>query len=128
MPDLAEAEVDVRYPTLAEGGAFLAGALRDLRPVDPAVALEVEGGLHYPPLERSAGVIALYGRAREVAAEMGMTLEEAATGGASEASFAGGAGHSRPSTAWAATATAPTPRTSTCCSRRCPGGPRWPPG
>jgi glutamate carboxypeptidase len=91
VPDLAEAEVDVRYPT-AEGGAFLAGALRNLRPVDPKVSLEIEGGLHYPPLERSAGVIALYGRAREVAAEMGMTLEETATGGASEASFAAALG------------------------------------
>jgi glutamate carboxypeptidase len=91
VPDLAEAEVDVRYPT-AEGGAFMAGALRNLRPVDPTVSLEIEGGLHYPPLERSAGVIALYGRAREVAAEMGMTLAETATGGASEASFAGALG------------------------------------
>lgn len=91
VPDLAEAEVDVRYPT-AEGGAFMEGALRNLRPVDPAVSLEIEGGLHYPPLERSAGVIALLGRAREVAAEMGMTLAETASGGASEASFAGALG------------------------------------
>ncbi len=37
-------------------------------------------------------MIALYGRAREVASEMGMTLDEAATGGASEASFAGALG------------------------------------
>ncbi len=91
VPDLAEAEVDVRFPTLAKGHA-LEAALHALRPVDARVALEVEGGLHYPPLERSAGVIALYGRAREVAAEMGMALEEAATGGASEASFAGALG------------------------------------
>jgi glutamate carboxypeptidase len=91
VPDFAEAEVDVRYPT-AEGGAFLAGALRNLRPVDPKVSLEIEGGLHYPPLERSAGVAALYARAREVAAEMDMTLDEASTGGASEASFAGALG------------------------------------
>jgi glutamate carboxypeptidase len=91
VPDLAEAEVDVRFPTLPKGRA-LEAALRRLRPVDETVALEVEGGLHYPPLERSAGVIALYARAREVAAEMGMTLEEAATGGASEASFAGALG------------------------------------
>jgi glutamate carboxypeptidase len=91
VPDLAEAEVDVRYPT-AERGAFLAGALRNLRPIDPKVSLEVEGGLHYPPLERSAGVAALYGRAREVASSMGMTLEETATGGASEASFAAALG------------------------------------
>ena len=91
VPDLAEAEVDVRFPT-AEGGAFLAGALRNFRPVDPKVSLEIEGGLHYPPLERSAGVIALYHRAREVAAEMGMALEETSTGGASEASFASALG------------------------------------
>ena len=91
VPDLAEAEVDVRYPT-AEGGAFLAGALRNLRPVDPTVSLEIEGGLHYPPLERTAGVAALYRAAREVAAEMGMSLDEASTGGASEASFAGALG------------------------------------
>ncbi len=91
VPDLAEAEVDVRYPTLERGHA-LAGALRNLRPIDPGVSLEVEGGLHYPPLERTAGVAALFARAREVAAEMGLALEEVATGGASEASFAGALG------------------------------------
>ena len=91
VPDLAEAEVDVRFPTLAQGRAIEA-AFHALRPVDATVGLEVEGGLHYPPLERSAGVIALYDRAREVAGEMGMTLEETATGGASEASFAGALG------------------------------------
>jgi glutamate carboxypeptidase len=91
VPDLAEAEVDFRFPTLA-GGRALEAAFRALRPVDATVALEVEGGLHYPPLERSAGVIALYERAREVAAEMGVALDEAATGGASEASFAGALG------------------------------------
>ena len=91
VPDLAEAEVDVRFPTLAKG-RVLEAALRALRPVDATVTLEVEGGLHYPPLERSTGVIALYERAREVASEMGLTLDEAATGGASEASFAGALG------------------------------------
>jgi glutamate carboxypeptidase len=91
VPDLAEAEVDVRYPTLALGRSIEA-AVRGLRPVDPKVALEVEGGLHYPPLERSPAVIALFGRAREVAAEQGLPLEETATGGASEASFAAALG------------------------------------
>ena len=91
VPDLAEAEVDVRFPTVAVGHA-LEAALRALRPVDVRVALEVDGGLHYPPFERSAAVAALYGHARVVAAEMGSTLEEAATGGASEASFAAALG------------------------------------
>src|SRR5688572_25734244 len=91
VPDLAEAEVDFRFLTLDQGRA-LEARFHALRPVDAAVALEVEGGIHYPPLERSAGVIALYKRAREVAAEMDMVLDEVATGGASEASFAGALG------------------------------------
>ena len=91
VPDLAEAEIDVRYPS-AEGGSFLAGALRNLRPEDPGVSLEIEGGLHYPPLERTPAVAALFARAREVAAELGIDLVEVATGGASEASFAAALG------------------------------------
>lgn len=91
VPDAAEAEVDVRFPTLAEGRA-LDAAMRGLRAVDPAVRLEVEGGLHYPPLERTPAVAALYAHARAVAAEIGIDLGEQATGGASEASFAGALG------------------------------------
>jgi glutamate carboxypeptidase len=91
VPDRAEAEIDVRFPTMSSGRA-LADALASLAPIDPAVRLELEGGLHYPPLERTEGVAALYARAREVAAEMGIALEEVATGGASEASFAGALG------------------------------------
>jgi glutamate carboxypeptidase len=91
VPDLAEAEIDVRYPTLPEGAA-LAGALRNLRPEDPEVSLEIEGGLHYPPLERTPAVARLFARAREAAAELGLDLAETATGGASEASFAAALG------------------------------------
>jgi glutamate carboxypeptidase len=91
VPDLAEAEIDVRFPTLSSGRA-LADAIASLTSFDPAVTLELSGGLHYPPLERTEGVAALFHRAREVAAEMGIALEEAATGGASEASFAGALG------------------------------------
>ncbi len=91
VPDLAEAEVDIRFPTIAHGQA-LESAIRALQPIDPTVSLEVEGGLHYPPLERSPGVAALYAQARTVAAEIGITLEETGTGGASEASFAGALG------------------------------------
>ena len=54
--------------------------------------LEVEGGLHYPPLERTPAVVQLFERARSVAAELGLELEETATGGASEASFAAALG------------------------------------
>ena len=58
----------------------------------PGVSLEVAGGVHYPPLERGPHVLAVYEEAKRVAREMGMELEEAASGGASEASFAAALG------------------------------------
>jgi glutamate carboxypeptidase len=36
------------------------------------------------PMERSDGTVALFGRAKEFAAQLGIALEEAATGGASD--------------------------------------------
>jgi glutamate carboxypeptidase len=91
VPELAEAEVDFRVRTL-EDGRRLEAALCGLRSGDPEVALHVEGGLHYPPLERGPGVVRVYETARAVAAEMGMELAEASTGGASEAAFAAALG------------------------------------
>jgi glutamate carboxypeptidase len=92
VPDLAEAEVDVRFRTLEDGESARA-ALASLRPSDPRIALEIAGGPFYPPLERRPGVVAAFRAAQEVAAGMGLPpLEEVATGGASEASFAAALG------------------------------------
>jgi glutamate carboxypeptidase len=91
VPDLAEAEVDFRVRTLADGRE-MESRVRALASHDPEVRLEVVGGLHYPPLERTAQVLSVYEAARAVAAEMGQELAEVSTGGASEASFAGALG------------------------------------
>jgi glutamate carboxypeptidase len=92
VPDLAEAEIDLRFRTLADGEAARA-ALEALRPSDPRVTLEVESAGFYPPLERGAHVERAYFAARDVAAALGLPpLEEVATGGASEASFAAAMG------------------------------------
>jgi glutamate carboxypeptidase len=92
VPDLAEAEIDVRFRTLADGEATRA-ALEKLRPDDPRVTLEIEGAGFYPPLERGPHVEAAYLTARDAAMELGLPpLEEVATGGASEASFAAALG------------------------------------
>jgi glutamate carboxypeptidase len=91
VPDLAEAEIDFRVRTV-EDGRRVERALHALTADDPRVTLEVEGGLHYPPLERTAQVLGVYAAARAVAAEMGMDLAEISTGGASEASFAAALG------------------------------------
>jgi glutamate carboxypeptidase len=92
VPDSAEAQIDVRFRTLRDGERACA-AVERLTPTDPRIRLEVERGPFYPPLERTADVIAAFHAAREAAAELGLPeLEEIATGGASEASFAAALG------------------------------------
>jgi glutamate carboxypeptidase len=64
--------------------ARIAGALRALTPVDPGARLAVSGGIDRPPMERSAGVAALFALAREAAAGLGRALGEGGTGGGSD--------------------------------------------
>jgi glutamate carboxypeptidase len=91
VPEHAEAEVDLRFRTLADGRRA-EEAFRALVPVVAGVSLEVIGGVHYPPLERGPHVVAVYEEARRVGREMGIDLKEVASGGASEASFAAALG------------------------------------
>jgi glutamate carboxypeptidase len=44
----------------------------------------VTGGINRPPMERTRGTVKLYRQARELAAELGFQLDEAASGGASD--------------------------------------------
>lgn len=91
VPDHAEIEIDVRYRRHADGAA-LDAAVRELSPAVPGVRLQLSGGLHYPPLERGPLVLGVFEHARRAAAELGLALDEVATGGASEASFASALG------------------------------------
>jgi len=91
VPDLVEATLDVRYPTRAAGEELDRG-LRGLRASVPGVRLEVGGGLGTPPLERTPAVAALFEAARAEAEALGLTIEEIAVGGASEASYAAALG------------------------------------
>jgi glutamate carboxypeptidase len=91
VPDLAEAEIDVRFLKV-EDGHWIEKQLRAIRPEDPQIKLTWSGGLHYPPLERSPAVVSVYEKAAQVASELGLPLSEVASGGASEASFAGALG------------------------------------
>jgi glutamate carboxypeptidase len=91
VPEDAEADFDLRFRTLADGRRA-EEAFQALTPVVPGVTLHVEGGVHYPPLERGPHVVAVYEEARAAAREIGMDLKEVATGGASEASFAAALG------------------------------------
>jgi glutamate carboxypeptidase len=60
---------------------------RSLKPSDPHCKLQITGGINRPPMERKPGTIALYERARKLAAELGFDLPEASTGGGSDGNF-----------------------------------------
>lgn len=92
VPDEAHAELDVRFRALADAEA-VRSSLKALRPDDPRIRLDLDAKSFYPPLERGPHVVATFRAAAAVAAELGLPpLEEVATGGASEASFAAALG------------------------------------
>lgn len=82
----AHAVVDVRAPSL-DDAARIDQAFQALRPILPGARLAVTGGFERPPMERSAGVVALYEHARAAAAELGQTVAEGGTGGGSDGNF-----------------------------------------
>jgi glutamate carboxypeptidase len=66
--------------------------MHSLRPFNRKCKLEVTGGINRPPMERTAGVAALYEQAKTVARELGLKLGEAAVGGGSDGNFTAGLG------------------------------------
>jgi len=83
IPAEAWAEVDVRIARKADGPR-IARRFAGLKAVDKRCALTVTGGIDRPPMERTRGTVKLYRTAKALAAELGIALEEAATGGASD--------------------------------------------
>ena len=86
IPAEASAFVDVRVPTITDAKA-IDSKLRALKPFNPACTIEILGGMNRPPLERNAGVAALYKKAAAITKELGWKLEEAAVGGGSDGNF-----------------------------------------
>ena len=86
VPDFATASVDVRAETMADADG-IDRAMRALAAQTAGARLEVDGGFNRPPMERSAGVVRLFETARACAAEIGITLQEGATGGGSDGNF-----------------------------------------
>jgi glutamate carboxypeptidase len=82
----ARASIDVRFKTAAQA-ELVASRIAELAPVLDGTRLEITGAIDRPPLERTAAVVSLYGRARELAAEVGFELGEGAAGGGSDGSF-----------------------------------------
>jgi glutamate carboxypeptidase len=76
----------VRAPGAADAQRIqeaLAGLSAGIR----GTRLELSGGFGRPPLERTAGVVRLYEKAKVVAAGLGRDLAEGGTGGGSDGNF-----------------------------------------
>jgi glutamate carboxypeptidase len=86
VPSSAFTEVDVRIAK-ASDAAYVEKLFRSLKVSDPKCTLTITGGINRPPMERKPGTIALFKKARALAAELGFALEEAATGGGSDGNF-----------------------------------------
>jgi glutamate carboxypeptidase len=86
IPAVAWAEVDVRIARKSDA-ARIERKFASLKPVDKRCSLAVSGGINRPPMERTRGNIQLYRQARAMATELGFTLDEASTGGASDGNF-----------------------------------------
>jgi len=87
----AVAEIDVRIKSATQAAA-LDRKFHSLKPFDKHCKLSVEGGINRMPMERTAGVAALYKKAQAIAKQIGWKLEEAAVGGGSDGNFTAGIG------------------------------------
>ena len=86
IPAQAWAEVDVRIARKSDEPR-IERKFAALRAHDKRCSLIVSGGVNRPPMERTAGTVKLYRKARSLAGELGFVLDEAATGGASDGNF-----------------------------------------
>ena len=82
----AEIEVDFRVKTLAESERLMQ-EVYSIKAVHPGAAVHISGGLNRPPLERSEWNVQLFQRARHLASNLGINLEEGETGGGSDGCF-----------------------------------------
>jgi glutamate carboxypeptidase len=83
--------IDVRIRRAKQASA-LDRKLRSLKPFDKKCKLELIGGINRLPMERTAGVAALYEKARAIAESVAWKLDEAAVGGGSDGNFTAGMG------------------------------------
>jgi glutamate carboxypeptidase len=83
----AGAIVEARVPTVEQADR-LTGAIESLEPTQEGCSIEVSGGFDRPPLEHTDRNRRLWGRALAAAEGLGIDLEEAAVGGASDGNLA----------------------------------------
>jgi glutamate carboxypeptidase len=86
VPERAAMEVDFRISRMAEIDRVMA-AVQGLKPILAGARLEISGGLNRPPMEHDAVMAKTFKQARQLAADIGLNLEEGSTGGGSDGNF-----------------------------------------
>jgi glutamate carboxypeptidase len=86
VPQFCEATVDMRIETLADA-RLMEDRLRALKPYNQDVKITITGQLNRPPYEKNAGVAQLFEHAKGLGREIGLELEDVATGGGSDGNF-----------------------------------------
>jgi glutamate carboxypeptidase len=86
IPPCARAWVDLRVTTPDEGQRVLK-QVRDLKPKLPGASVQVQGDLSRPPMPRDDLMARTFRRAASIAAEIGLTLTEGSSGGASDGNY-----------------------------------------
>src|SRR5215207_2675837 len=79
----ASAEVDVRTVSRAEADR-MDEVISDLQTHHREAKVDVEGGMIWPPMERTEKIAELFDHARRLAADIGFELKEGLAGGASD--------------------------------------------
>ena len=82
----AETQIDVRG-WAARDLDELDRKLRDLKPIDSRCRLRLSGGINRPPMERTAAIVNLFEKSKQIGSKLGLELEESATGGGSDGNF-----------------------------------------
>ena len=124
----ARAVIDTRVARARRTSSAVEDAIRGAAPdARRAPRSRVTGGFSRPPLVRTPAVARLYERAREVAAELGRTLDGGRHGRRLGRELHGGARRPHPRRAGERWETVRTPSTSTSRAPSCRGAPRcWP--
>ncbi len=82
----AGCEIDLRVPTIADGER-MAARLLALEAVTANCRVSVTGEMNRPPFAESAGITALYEKARAIAEQLGMPMPRQHRGGGSDGNF-----------------------------------------
>lgn len=86
IPEACRVRVDLRVVSIDEQARVEAG-FAALSPTLPGAAIKWRGGWNRPPMSRTPAIGAAFDHAVGAAAQLGLTLDEGAAGGGSDANF-----------------------------------------